>query len=156
MTEQAVREPVVLRHKDASRQSALYAVFALVALAPVVPLFLAGGTARWASIVLLPVVLVAGYAALRLATLKVRLDADGIWEPDPFRLTYVTPWSDVKRAERCVSTGRVRFVGVRIVHADGGKHEVEALKVQAGAAYAEPIVEEWLEAINDARDAYLR
>src|SRR5690606_21041257 len=83
VTEQAVREPVVLRHKDASRQSALYAVFALVALAPVVPLFLAGGTARWASIVLLPVVLVAGYAALRLATLKVRLDADGIWEPDP-------------------------------------------------------------------------
>lgn len=145
---------MILRHKDASRQAALYGVFAVVALIPIVVLFLTFAAARWWSLALLPVVLIAGYAGIRLATLKVRVDADGIWEPDPFRLTYVTPWSDVKRVERTVSNGRVRFVGVRIVHADGGKHDVEALKVQAGAAYAEPMVEEWIEAINAARDAY--
>jgi hypothetical protein len=145
--------PVVLRHKDANRQAALYGTFAAVALAPIVLTFAVDAPAKWWSLLLLPVVAIAGYSALRLATLKVKLDAEGVWEPDPFRLTYVTPWADVKRAERCVTSGRIAFVGVRIVHADGEKHEVEALKVQVGAAYAEPMVEEWIEAINAARDA---
>lgn len=144
-------QPVILRHKDASRQSALYGTFAGIALVPIIITFAADAPAKWWSLLLVPVVAIAGYSALRLATLKVRLDERGVWEPDPFRLTYVTPWSDVKRAERCVTTGRIAFVGVRIVHQDGEKHEVEALKVQVGAAYSEGMVEEWVNAINQWR-----
>lgn len=150
------REPVVLRHKDATRQAALYGTFAAIALAPVALTFAADAPAKWWSLLLLPVVAIAGYSAVRLATLKVRLDDEGVWEPDPFRLTYVTPWADVKRAERCVTSGRIAFVGVRIVHADGEKHEVEALKVQVGAAYSEGMVEEWVNAINAGREARSR
>lgn len=146
--------PVVLRHKDASRQALLYGTFAAIAAAAIVGTFAVGAPAKWWSLLMLPIALIAGYSAVRLATLQVRLDERGVWEPDPFRLTYVTPWADVRKAERSTSLGRIAFVGVSIVHADGEKHEIEALKVQSGAAYAEPMVEEWIAAIHAAKDRY--
>ena len=141
-------QPVVLRHRDAKRQAAMYAACALVALAPAALAFFADAPAKWWSLALLPVAAIAGYSAVRLATLQVRLDATGVWEPDPFKLTYVTPWSDVARAQRTTSGGRIQFVGVSIVHADGVSHEIEALKTQARAAYAEPAVDEWIDQIH--------
>ena len=142
---------VVLRHRDAKRQSAMYGAFALFAAAPVAWAFVADAPAKWWSLALLPVVAIAAYSAVRLATLQVRLDASGIWEPDPFRLTYVTPWSDVARAERVTSGGRIQFVGVSITHVAGHSHEIEALKTQARAAYAEPAVEGWIDQIHRAK-----
>lgn len=141
-----------LRHPNATRQSLIYGGFAVALAAGTVFGFVAGiGLARVGAIVLLIGTLLFGYSAIRLATLKVRVDVHGIWEPDPFRLTYLTPWDDFRRAERGSSGGRIPFVGVRIVHADGATHEVEALKIQAALPGAESAVEEWLDAINGGR-----
>lgn len=148
-------EPVILRHRDATRQAITYLVFGdLLLIFTVAAALLFDGAAKAFAVVPLLGMLPFMYAGIRLLTLKVRVDQEGVWEPDPFRLTYVTPWSDIKRAER-VSTGkRVAMVGVRIVHADGGTHNIEALTMQAGVAAAEPTVESWIQAINDARARY--
>ena len=132
----------------------MYGAFALFAVAPVAWAFVADAPAKWWSLALLPIAAIAAYSAVRLATLQVRLDAAGVWEPDPFKLTYVTPWNDVARAQRTTSGGRIQFVGVSIVHADGESHEIEALKTQARAAYAEPAVEEWIDAIHDGKERW--
>lgn len=146
-------EPVVLRHKDATRQAWLYGVFAVGVATLMAVAFVADTTGKWFILILLPVALFLGYSALRLATLRVRLDDRGVWEPDPFALTSVTPWNDVKRVRKTAQEGAmsVRFIGVEIVHADGEAHELVALKMQAGAAYAEPTIEKWIAAIVEAK-----
>lgn len=150
-------EPVILRHKDAVRQAWTYAGFALLVNTVIVAAFAVAMPGRWFTLVLLPVVSFLIYTSLRLATLKVRLDDDGVWEPDPFRLTYVTPWHDVSKVRKRTTSGvlHTQFVGVEIVHADGDTHEVLALKMQGGAAYAEPTVQRWIEQIRDAKKATL-
>jgi hypothetical protein len=148
----AATYPVILRHRDANRQSIIFVVFAdLLLLMAIAGFFFLEGSAKAFAAIPLLGMLPFGYAAMRLFTLKVRVDETGVWEPDPFRLTYVTPWSDLTRAERVSSGKRIALVGVRIVHADGEKHEIEALKMQAGAAAAEPTVDGWIQAINDAK-----
>ncbi|GIG53569.1 hypothetical protein [Demequina activiva] len=142
---------VVLRHKDATRQSVLYGVFALLLPAIVAGVIWLEFPGRYWSLIFLPIALFLGYSAARLATLQVRLDAQGIWEPNPFRLTYVTPWSDVKRVDKALKPGRVQFLTVRITHRDGDTHDVVALNMQARAAYAEPTVEGWVQSIRDAK-----
>lgn len=144
--------PLFLRHPNASRQAFIYCSFAGALLGGAIYGFIAiSGWYRLMAIVLLLGGLLFGYAGVRIATLKVRIDERGVWEPDPFRLTYLTPWEDVRRAERVSTGARIPFVGVRIVHADRVKHDIEALKMQAGAAGAETTVEAWIDAINEAR-----
>jgi hypothetical protein len=142
---------VVLRHKDASRQAVLYGIFALVLPALVAGIIWLELPGRYWSLVFIPIALFLAYSAVRLATLQVRLDAQGIWEPNPFRLTYVTPWSDVKRVDKALGPGRVKFLTLRITHRDGDTHDVVALNMQAKAAYAEPTVEGWVQAIREAK-----
>ena len=91
------------------------------------------------------------YMCVRTATLRVRLDADGLWEPDPFRLTYVTPWAEIRQIRPTLSNGRVRFVGVGIVYTDGEERDILALKMQAGAAGSEDAVAAWVEAVRAAK-----
>lgn len=148
-------DPVVLRHKDATRQAVLYSVFGAGVVGLMAVAFVADMNGKWFMLILLPAALFLGYSALRLATLRVRLDERGVWEPNPFALTYVTPWSDVKRVRKRSQDGamRVRFIGVEIVHVDGDVHEVVALKMQAGAAYAEPTIEQWIWEIVEAKRA---
>lgn len=148
-------EPVTLRHKDAPRQSRLYGAFALLVTALIVVAFVLSLPGKWWTLVLLPAVAFLTYSSVRLATLAVRLDSRGLWEPNPFRLTYVTPWSDVARVRKTSKDGamKTRFLGVQITHSDGAKHEVAALTMQARAAYAEPTVDEWIDAIREAKKA---
>ena len=91
------------------------------------------------------------YMCVRTATLRVRLDYGGVWEPDPFRLTFVTPWNEIRQIRPSLSSGRVRFVGVELVYADGVARDVVALKMQAGAAGSEDAVAAWVEAIRAAK-----
>ncbi|PKQ25887.1 MAG: hypothetical protein CVT64_07555 [Actinobacteria bacterium HGW-Actinobacteria-4] len=148
-------EPVILRHRDAVRQSLTYAAFAIVVNAVIITAFLLPMPGYWFTLVLLPVVVFLVYSSLRLATLKVRVDREGVWEPNPFRLTYVTPWEDIAHVRKRTSSGALhtQFVSVEIVHTDGDTHEVLALKMQGGAAYAEPTIEEWLDQIREAKKA---
>ncbi|WP_084106038.1 hypothetical protein [Demequina sp. NBRC 110056] len=143
--------PVVLRHKDATRQAVLYGAFSALVVVVILGVMWLGAPGRWWTLVLAPVALFGAYSAVRLATLKVRLDERGIWEPNPFRLTYLTPWSDVRRMDPTTIDGRVRFATVRITHADGSSHDVAALHVQSGAAYAKPAVDGWVRAMRDAK-----
>ena len=148
-------EPVVLRHKDATRQAWMYGTFAVMSVALVAGTFLADMPGKWFSLLFLPVCAFLTYSTLRLATLKVRLDSTGIWEPNPFRLTYVTPWNDVARVRKTSELGamKTRFIVIEISHRDGGSHELLALKIQGGAAYAEPQVDNWIELIRDYKKA---
>ena len=144
-------EAIVLRHKDATRQAVLYGVFALVLPAVVAGIVWLELPGRYWSLVFVPIALFLAYSAVRLATLQVRLDERGVWEPNPFRLTYVTPWSDVKRVDKALKPGRVQFLTVRLTHGDGETHDVVALNMQARAAYAEPTVGGWVRSIREAK-----
>lgn len=148
-------EPVILRHRDSVRQSLTYAAFAVAVNSVILTAFLLPMPGKWFTLALIPVVVFLTYSSIRLATLKVRVDAEGVWEPNPFRLTYVTPWEDIARVRKRTTSGALhtQFVGVEIVHADGDVHEVLALKMQGGAAYAEPTIEEWIGKIRDAKKA---
>ena len=142
---------MVLRHRDATRQSRMYAIFGVIVLAVIGGVFWLETPGRFWSLLLLPVAAFAGYSATRMATLQVRLDPAGMWEPNPFRLTYVTPWSDLKRVDVAEKPGRVPFLTVRVTHADGDTHDVVALNVQAGGAYAQPAVDGWVQSIREAK-----
>lgn len=144
-------EPVVLRHKDATRQAWLYLAFTVVVSLVIVVAFTMPMPGKWYTLIFVPVILFLAYSTLRLATLKVRLDSEGIWEPNPFRLTYVTPWSDVARVRKTSELGamKTRFITIEVVHRDGESHEILALKMQGGAAYAEPQVEGWIDDIRE-------
>jgi hypothetical protein len=133
----------------------MYTGFTALVPAIITVFFLVSLPGKWLTLVLIPVALFLGYTSIRLATLQVRLDAQGIWEPDPFRLTYVTPWNDVTRVRRTSQPGamKTRFIGIEIVHADGDTHELLALKMQGGAAYAEPTVDDWIGQIREYRKA---
>lgn len=147
--------PVVLRHRDAGRQAAMYGTFAGVLVAIIAVVIWLEVPGRWWSLALAPLVVFGAYSCARLATLKVRLDERGVWEPNPFRLTHVTPWSDVKRVDRAEKPGRIPFLTLRITHADGDTHDVVALNVQAGSAYAEPAVNGWVQDIREAKKRWL-
>jgi hypothetical protein len=148
-------EPVILRHKDAIRQAWTYGAFAVVVNSIVVSVFALSMPGKWFSLTLLPVGAFLVYSTIRLATLRVRLDSEGLWEPNPFQLTYVTPWDDISRVRKLTTAGALhtQFVSVEIVHVDGDTHEVIALKMQGGAAYAEPTVEKWINQIREAKKA---
>src|SRR5690606_22422150 len=79
-------EPVTLRHKDATRQAWLYGAFAALVVTLVVFAFVLPLPGKWLMLFLLPVGAFLTYSAVRLATLQVRLDQRGVWEPNPFRL----------------------------------------------------------------------
>ena len=144
--------PVTLRHPRATRQSVLMGVLAFITGY----LGLAGfvnwnGAVKLLSLVLLIPGLFFAYMCVRTATLRVRLDDEGIWEPNPFRLTYVTPWREVSQVRKRLSKGRVDFVGVEIVYKDGEERGIVALKMQAHAAGSEDAVAGWVEAIRAAK-----
>ena len=93
------------------------------------------------------------YMCIRTATLRVKLDDAGVWEPNPFRLSFVTPWAEIRQIRPSLSSGRVRFVGVELVYMDGEQRDIVALKMQAGAAGSEDAVAHWVEAIRSAKKA---
>jgi len=114
-------------------------------------LFLSPGWVKIFALVLALPAAFFGYMCLRTATLRVRLDYGGVWEPDPFRLTFVTPWHEIRQIRPSLSSGRVRFVGVELVYMDGAARDIVALKMQAGAAGSEDAVAAWVEAIRAAK-----
>jgi len=144
--------PVVLRHPKATRQAVLMGV--LSAITGLLALTGLGANDGWfkvlALVLAVPAVFFA-YMCVRVATLRVRLDDSGLWEPNPFRLTYVTPWAELSQIRKSLAKGRVRFVGVQVVYKDGDERDVLALKMQAGAAGSEDTVDAWVEAIRAAK-----
>ncbi|MGC4174592.1 hypothetical protein [Demequina sp.] len=144
--------PVTLRHPRATRQSLLMGALALItSFLALLGLVSYDGALKLFALVLAIPALFFGYMSIRTATLRVRLDADGVWEPNPFRLTYVTPWSDIRQVRKSLSQGRVRFVGVQMVYRDGVERDIVALKMQSGAAGSEDTVDGWVEAIRAAK-----
>ena len=144
--------PVTLRHPRATRQSLLMGVLALItgylAFAGLVNW---NGAVKLLALVLAVPGLFFAYMCARTATLRVRLDDQGMWEPNPFRLSYLTPWSEISQVRKRLSKGRVHFVGVEVVYKDGEEREVVALKMQANAAGSEDAVSGWVEAIRAAK-----
>lgn len=148
--------PIILRHKDATSQAKMYAGFAAVLwLIPVAMIAAGAPSPLWYLLIHIPALLVT-YWAVRLATLRVRLDERGIWEPNPFALTMHTPWSDVLRIRQGREDGAMglRFLTVDVVHLDGTYHQVVALNLQAGASYAQPTIKEWVQTFRDAKAAW--
>jgi len=144
--------PLVLRHPNATRQSILMGILAFITGG--LALIGLAGYAGWAKLFALVLAVPAvffGYLCLRTATLRVRLDDAGVWEPDPFRLSYVTPWNEVSQFRKSLSTGRVRFVGVQVVYKDGEQRDILALKMQANAGGSEDTVADWIEALRAAK-----
>lgn len=144
--------PIYLRHPRATRQSIAMGALALITgFITLVGLFGYSGWGKlFALVVAVPAVFFT-YMCARTATLRVRLDAEGIWEPNPFRLTYVTPWREVSQIRKSLSKGRLTFVGVQIVYKDGEERDVLALKMQANAAGSEDAVDGWVETLRAAK-----
>jgi len=144
--------PLVLRHPNATRQSILMGILSFIT-GSLALIGLAGysGWAKLFALVLAVPAVFFGYLCLRTATLRVRLDDAGVWEPDPFRLSYVTPWNEVSQFRKSLSAGRVRFVGVQVVYKDGEERDILALKMQANAAGSEDAVAAWVEALRAAK-----
>lgn len=144
--------PVTLRHPRATRQSLLMGALALItgylALAGFVNW---NGAVKFLALVLAIPGVFFTYMCARTATLRVRLDDQGIWEPNPFRLTYVTPWPEVSQVRKRLEKGRVHFIGVQLVYKDGHERDIVALKTQANAAGSEDAVAGWVEAIRAAK-----
>jgi len=146
--------PVYLRHPNATRQSLLMGVLALISgFLAIVGGFNNAGALRLLALVLIIPALLFAYLCLRTATLRVRLDDQGVWEPNPFRLSFVTPWTDIRQIRKSLSQGRVRFVGVQLVYNDGVERDITALMMQAGAAGSEDAVAAWVDAIREAKRA---
>lgn len=144
--------PVVLRHPRATRQSIAMGLIALLTgvLTLAMLAFSPGWIKAFALVLAVPTAFF-GYMSVRTATLRVRLDDAGVWEPDPFRLTFVTPWREIRQIRASLSTGRLRFVGVELVYMDGEARDIVALKMQAGAAGSEDAVSAWVEAVRAAK-----
>ncbi len=145
--------PVVLRHRDSLRQSAMFGAFAAVLWLIPALAFIFDHKAKWGLIALVPFGLLTGYFAFRLLTARVVLDARGLNEPAPFRPTVVTPWSDLVRVRRTedVRGGRLTFLGVGVEHQGGWKHQVVALNINNRDPRGEKTIEEWLVAIREAK-----
>jgi hypothetical protein len=146
--------PGYLRHPKATRQSLLMGMLAIItgALAVGGATFNQGWFKLFALVLAIPAVFFA-YLCVRTATLRVRLDEDGLWEPNPFRLNYVTPWSDISQVRKHLTKGRVHFLAVQIVYRDGEERDILALKMQANAAGSEDTVDGWVEAVRAAKAA---
>lgn len=146
--------PVYLRHPNATRQSLVMGALALITgfLAVMGIATNQGGFKLFSLVLAIPAAFFA-YMCARTATLRVRLDDEGLWEPNPFRLTYVTPWSDIRQVRSSLSTGRVRFLAVQVVYFDDEERDILALKMQAGAAGSEDTVAGWVEAVRAAKKA---
>ncbi|MBN2177718.1 MAG: hypothetical protein JW722_08730 [Demequinaceae bacterium] len=145
--------PIVLRHRDALNQAMLFGAFALLLLAVPAIAFAVDAPPKWWLLALLPFGLLTGYATLRLITLRVVLDEDGVNEPAPFRPTVVTPWDDVVRVRRTEDKGAIglSFLGVMIEHKGGWKHQVAALNMNTRDPQADKTIEEWLTTIREAK-----
>lgn len=146
--------PRVLQHRDAVRQAAMFAAFAVILTVLPVASFVSGFAGRWWMAALLVPAALTGYSAVRLATLKVVLDAQGLQERQPWgRPTVVTPWDDVVRVRRTEDDGalRLRFLGVAIEHTGGWRHQVLALNISTRDPLADQTVTEWITAIRDAK-----
>jgi len=144
--------PVTLRHPKATRQSLLMGVLALITgYLGLAGLWNWNGAVKLLALILIIPGLFFAYMCARTATLRVRLDDQGIWEPNPFRLTYVTPWNEVSQVRKRLWKGRVHFVGVELVYKDGEERDIVALKMQANAAGSEDAVAGWVEAIRAAK-----
>lgn len=148
--------PVLIRQRGAKSQAIMFGSFAGVLWALTIYLVATGGSARWWFIALSIPALVVTYATVRLLTLRVRLDHHGIWEPNPFRLTFHTPWEDVLRIRQGSQQGKmgVRFIQVEVVHQDKEYHEVVALTLQAAAADAPQRMTRWVEQFREAQQRW--
>jgi len=109
------------------------------------------GLVKLAAIVLAVPAVFFSYMCLRTATLRVGMDEQGIWEPNPFRLKYLTPWGEVSQIRKGLTPGRVKFVGVQIVYKDGEERDILALKMQAKAGGSEDVVAAWVEDLRAAK-----
>jgi hypothetical protein len=118
--------------------------------------FILDAAPKWWLLALLPLALLTGYSALRLATLKVVLDERGILEPAPMRPTVVTPWDDAVRVRRTEEKGRIGliFLGISVEHKGGWKHQLVALNINTRDPRADATVDEWLTLIRDAKRRY--
>lgn len=143
--------PVVLRHPRATPQALLMGGVALILTTLTLLALALPGWFKLLALVQGVLALIFTYLAVRTATLKVRLDHRGLWEPNPFRLTYVTPWTEISQIRKGVTKGRVTFVGVQIVYKDGEERDILALKMQAKAAGTEDTVDGWVDAIRAAK-----
>ncbi|MCJ7827114.1 MAG: hypothetical protein MUP36_02600 [Demequinaceae bacterium] len=148
--------PIVLRHRDALNQAMLFGAFVLLLLAIPTIAFIIDASPKWWLLVLLPLALLAGYAALRLVTLRVVLDENGVGEPAPVWPMVLTPWDDVVRVRRSEEKGAIglSFLGVMIEHKGGWKHQVAALNMNTRDPLADKTIDEWLAAIREAKRRY--
>ena len=144
--------PIYLRHPRATTQAlTMGALFVVTAALTVLGILTYAGWLKLLALILIVPAAFFGYMCARVSTLRVRLDSEGVWEPNPFRLTFVTPWTDISQIRKALSDGRVRFLGVEIVYKDGERRDIVALKLQAGAAGSEDAVTEWVETIRAAK-----
>lgn len=146
--------PSYLRHPKATRQSLLMGMLAAITgfLALGGAVFNTGWFRLLALVLAVPAVLFA-YLCVRTATLRVRVDAVGLWEPNPFRLTHLTPWRDVSQIRKHLIKNRVHFLAAQIVYRDGEERDILALTMQANAAGSEETVDGWVESLRAAKAA---
>jgi hypothetical protein len=149
-------DPIVLRHSDARSQAMMFGAFAALLVGIPTVAFIFDAPPKWWLLALLPLALLAGYSALRLATLKVLLDDRGICEPAPMRPTVVTPWDDVVRVRRTEERGSIglTFLGVMIEHQGGWKHQVVALNINTRDPRADTTIDEWITLIREGKRRY--
>ena len=144
--------PIYLRHPRATTQAlAMGALFVISAALTILGVLTYSGWLKLLALALAVPAAFFGYMCTRVSTLRVRLDSEGVWEPNPFRLTFVTPWSDISQIRKSLSDGRVRFLGVERVYKDGERRDIVALKLQAGAGGSEDAVAQWVETIRAAK-----
>jgi len=144
--------PTHLRHPRATQQSILMGVLAFISsFLTLLGLVVYPGWVKLFGLLLGVLAVFFIYMCVRTATLRVRVDDDGVWEPNPFRLTHVTRWTEISQIRKNLVPGRVSFVGVQIVYKDGEERDILALKMQAKAAGSEDAVAEWVETLRAAK-----
>lgn len=150
--------PIVLRHRDAISQAKIFGSFSVILSAIPVLAFAFDSPLKWWLLALAPLALLAGYSTLRLLTLRVVLDENGLNEPAPFRPTVVTPWDDLLRVRRSEQKGTagMSFLGVMVEHQGGWKHRVIALTINTRDPSADKTIDEWLKAIREAKQRHSR
>ena len=146
-------DPVVLRHSDTVGQARLYGAFSVVLFAIPLLAFIFDAPPKWWLLPLVLLSIVSGYFAMRLLTMRVVLDENGLNEPAPFRPTVVTPWDDLVRVRRTEDNRAMKlsFLGIAVEHKGGWKHQIIALNISTRDPSAETIVDGWLQAIREAK-----
>ena len=149
---------IVLRHRDAIGQARIFGAFTGLLVAIPLAAFVFDAAPKWWLLALALPAAVTGYSTLRLLTLRVLLDENGVNEPAPFRPTVVTPWDDLVRVRRTEEKGAIglTFLGIAVEHRGGWKHQITALTINTRDPSAEQTIDEWIAAIRDAQRHYTR